>query len=242
MKKNVYRVLIVWGVLSFHLPQFWLMAFMLFPKTGSGSWRDALFNALLMGAWGGLHSVLARDFSQKIMARIVGKDFVRILYVTIAGLTQCALLYLWRPLAGEIWRVQGGWWWVGAGVFFVVAGGVWISSILLDYMETLGVRAVIRRMRGEKAPPPSLSLKGPYAHCRHPVYLFTLFFLWIGPVMNMTRFEFAFLGTLYVLAGMFLEDRDTARILGADYEEYQKNVPILIPRLTPWKHGRNGLE
>ena len=211
-----------------------------FPKNRTGTGRDALFNALLFTAWGLIHSILARGLSHKIMARIVGEDFVKLLYVSIAGLTQCALIFLWRPVDGMLWQAEGILRWVLIAAFLAAAGAIWTASIMLDYMEALGVRAVIRRMKRQEAPPPALSLKGPYAHCRHPVYLFTLLFLWIGPVMNATRLEFALLGTLYVLVGMRLEDRDTARTIGADYREYQENVPILIPRLTPWRpEGRD---
>ncbi|MFH2099478.1 MAG: isoprenylcysteine carboxylmethyltransferase family protein, partial [Pseudomonadota bacterium] len=71
-------------------------------------------------------------------------------------------------------------------------------------------------------------------------YLFTILLLWTGPVMNLTRLEFAFLGTVYILVGMFLEDRDTVRSMGLEYETYRKNVPMLIPRLTPWRPPATG--
>ncbi|MBI9075954.1 MAG: hypothetical protein JEZ02_11115 [Desulfatibacillum sp.] len=237
MRQIEYGGLVLWGILAFHLPQLWLIAFLLFPKTGSGTWQDVVFNALLFSGWGLVHSALARDFSHKAMARLVGRDFVKLLYVSIAGLTQCGLIFFWRPLAGDVWHAEGLWWWVLTVAFLAAAGGVWVSSILLDYMETLGVRAIIRRMRGENPPPLTLSLKGPYAHCRHPVYFFTLIFLWIGPSMNLTRLVFAAMGSIYIVMGMLLEDRDTVRTLGEDYEEYKKNVPILIPRLKPWRPG-----
>ncbi|WP_028313517.1 methyltransferase family protein [Desulfatibacillum aliphaticivorans] len=238
MRSIVFGGLTAWGVLAFHLPQMWLMFFLLFPKTGPGTWRDAVFNALIFAAWGLIHSILARDFSHRIMAKLVGEDFVKLLYVSIAGLTQCALIFLWRPLEGVFWQADGVWRGVLIAAFLAAAGAVWVTSILLDYMEALGVRAVIRRWKRQEVPPPVLSMKGPYAHCRHPVYFFTLFFLWIGPVMNATRLEFALLGTIYVLAGMRLEDRDTAIILGEEYREYQKHVPILIPRLKPWRREK----
>lgn len=240
MRKAFHGAVIAWAVLAFHVPQAWLLVFLLFPKTGNGGWGDAAVNALLMTAWGGVHSLMARDFAQRAMARQVGRDFVKVLYVTVAGLTQCALLVLWRPLAGGVWEVRGLGWWVLAGLFLAAAGAVFASSLLLDYMETLGVRAVLRRMRGEPRREMPLSVRGPYAYCRHPVYLFTILLLWTGPVMNLTRLEFAFLGTVYILVGMFLEDRDTVRSMGLEYETYRKNVPMLIPRLTPWRPPATG--
>jgi hypothetical protein len=34
---------------------------------------------------------------------------------------------------------------------------------------------------------------------------------------------------------MRIEARDMQRIFGAEFEEYERNVPLLVPRLTAWK-------
>ncbi len=235
MNKPLHLAAVAWAVLAFHAPQAWLLFFLFFPETGPGGWRDAGVNALLMAGWGGLHSLLARDFAQKAMARLVGPDFVKILYVTVAGATQCLLIALWRPLDGVAWEARGLAWVLLAGLFLACVGAVFVSSLLLDYMEALGARAVLRRMRGEPPREMRLSLRGPYAYCRHPVYLFTILLLWAGPTMTLGRLEFAVLGTLYILVGMVLEDRDTARRMGPEYRAYQENVPMLLPRPTPWR-------
>ncbi len=237
MRKTGYIILCLWGILAFHGPQVWLMFFLFSPGQGDGDAQAAIYNAFLFLLWGGIHSVLARDFARNVIARVVGRDLVKLVFVSVAGITQCLLLYLWQPLSGWHWRAEGVLYGVLAVLFLAAMSAVFISSLLLDYMEALGIRAVIRRMRHQKAPPVTLSLRGPYAYCRHPVYLFTIFFLWLGPEMNWTKLEFSVLGTLYVIAGMFLEDRDTARYLGPAYAEYKKHVPILIPRLKPWRPG-----
>ncbi|MEW6078804.1 MAG: hypothetical protein AB1724_13390 [Thermodesulfobacteriota bacterium] len=234
-----YTALCLWGVLAFHGPQLWLMVFLFSPRTGDGGLKDALFNALVLLLWGTIHSLLARDPIKNRIARVVGPDFVKLVYVSVAGITQCLLLFLWRPLPGWHWQAQGLLYWILTFLFLASMTAVFVSSLLLDYMEALGIRSVIRRMRRQPYRPMPLSLRGPYAYCRHPVYLFTLFFLWLGPTMNWTKLEFSLLATLYVIAGMFLEDRDTARHLGPAYAEYRNHVPILIPRLKPWKPRTN---
>ena len=87
----------------------------------------------------------------------------------------------------------------------------------------------------EPNPPPTLCLKGPYRYCRHPVYLASIGTLWIGPVMTAGRLEFALLVTIYVLIGTWFEERDTGKEIGEAYDLYQANVPMWIPRLTPWR-------
>jgi protein-S-isoprenylcysteine O-methyltransferase Ste14 len=214
------------------------MVFLFAPATGEGGLNDALFNALILFLWGAIHSLLARDPVKKIIARLVGSDLVKLVFVSVAGITQCLLLFLWRPLSGPHWQAQGPLYWILTCLFLASLSAVFVSSLLLDYMEALGIRAVIRRMRRQEARPVTLSVRGPYAYCRHPVYLFTIFLLWLGPAMNPTKLEFSLLATIYVIAGMFLEDRDTARHLGPAYAEYRRHVPILIPRLRPWRPSR----
>lgn len=238
MRRTGYILLCLWGILAFHGPQVWLIIFLFFPGADDGGGElAAAFNAFLFLLWGVIHSLLARDFARDFIARLVGRDFVKLVFISVAGITQCLLLYLWQPLSGWHWRAEGGLYWILTGLFLAALAAVFITSLLLDYMEALGIRAILRRMRHQAAPALTISLRGPYAYCRHPVYLFTIFFLWLGPEINLTKLEFSLLGTLYVLAGMFLEDRDTARHMGPAYAEYKKHVPILIPRLKPWRPG-----
>jgi protein-S-isoprenylcysteine O-methyltransferase Ste14 len=79
-----------------------------------------------------------------------------------------------------------------------------------------------------------LSVEGPYAYCRHPMYLAMLAAFWVGPAMTFARLEFATLATLYLLVGLRLEERNLREELGPEYDLYCANVPMLVPRLTPW--------
>ncbi len=53
--------------------------------------------------------------------------------------------------------------------------------------------------------------------------------------MGFGRLEFAALSTLYLLVGLRLEERNLRQELGPEYALYCANVPMLIPRLTPWR-------
>ncbi len=235
MKKAYLYWLVVLDIVAFHVPGLWLFFFLLFPKRGLGGPSDALFNAFLVLFWGGTHSLMARRFFRDFLARMVGEDFVKLAFTVIAGIIQCVMLYSWRPLEGVIWQAEGTLYWVLVLLFVSAFGAVFYCSILLDYMEVLGVRRIIRHFKGEPNPAPTLCLRGPYRYCRHPVYLASMVSLWIGPVMTAGRFEFAFLVTLYVLIGTRLEERDTREEMGETYDLYRANVPMWFPRLTPWQ-------
>ncbi len=231
----VYDLCIVWGFLIFHLPQFWLLWFLHLQEPGPGGIQALLFNIFLFTLWAVIHSLMARDVFKNLVARLMGSDFYKLVYITIAGLTQCLLLYFWQPLRGEIWHLEGVWYWLLTLAFLGTMAFGFYACLVLDYFEVLGLRVFLRRMRDEPDPEPRLSLQGPYAYCRHPVYLASLLFFWVGPVMTVNRLVFAISGTVYILIGTRLEERNAVRELGEDYVRYQENVPMIRPRLTPWR-------
>lgn len=83
-----------------------------------------------------------------------------------------------------------------------------------------------------------LDISGPYAYTRNPLYLGTFIIALGFGVASGSWWLFllvaAFVGSIYFpvlnVEASVLEQR-----LGDEYREYAENVPLLIPRLTPWK-------
>ena len=83
-----------------------------------------------------------------------------------------------------------------------------------------------------------LAVSGPYAFTRNPLYLGSLILgfgftiaagvWWLGLL-----FVLLFLG-IY-LPVMRVEVDDIRRIFGTDFDEYEREVPLFLPRLTPWR-------
>jgi protein-S-isoprenylcysteine O-methyltransferase Ste14 len=216
------------------LPVVWLLLFLQSPSEGSGGIGAVAFNATLFVAFATIHSALARDRSKDLVARLVGANYSRPAYVAIAGLTLSFLLYLWRPVAGTFWHTTGGAYWVLSFLFLTAVAGLFYAATFIDYVQFLGVRSLLRAARGQPPKLAAFSAEGPYAHCRHPMYSFLLIAFWVGPVMTSGRAEFAALGTVYLLVGTALEERNLRQELGAIYDLYAANVPMWIPRLSPW--------
>lgn len=87
-----------------------------------------------------------------------------------------------------------------------------------------------------------LATSGPYAHTRNPLYLGT-FLLGIGMAIGGGTLWFvAVYGAMYLViyVPVMLAEAETVRELFADeYEEYSRQVPLFVPRLTPYgAHGR----
>jgi len=206
-----------------------------FGWRGEGGGKDALWNAGLFAVWALLHSLLARDAGRRVLSRWAGPDFVRVAYVVIAGVTLAILLLAWRPISGELWHATGVPAWVLGALYVGSLAALVYVTTRFDYDEFLGLRRLKSRFTGTPTRPPALSVDGPYGHCRHPMYLAMLVAFWVGPVMSLGRMEFVALSTLYLFVGLRLEEGNLRQELGPEYDLYRANVPMLVPRLTPWR-------
>lgn len=83
-----------------------------------------------------------------------------------------------------------------------------------------------------------LAVTGPYAYTRNPLYLGSLilgigFTIVAGDWWLAIIFFLLFIGIYSPV--MRVEAEDMRRIFGEDFDDYKSNVPLLIPRFTPWK-------
>jgi len=74
---------------------------------------------------------------------------------------------------------------------------------LIDLLRFFGLRQIIAYFKGDKLPLPDepLTLKGVYALVRHPLYLFTLMFLWFNPAMTAGGLGLVMGAALYFISG-----------------------------------------
>lgn len=84
-----------------------------------------------------------------------------------------------------------------------------------------------------------LAVSGPYAYTRNPLYLGSAFlgagFAVAAGVWWLVLFFLVLYLSIY-LPVMRVEETDIGNIFGAEYDEYKANVPLFLPRLTPWKN------
>ncbi len=116
--------------------------------------------------------------------------------------------------------------------------GQGLSAILLlfsllqtDVLAFAGVRQLF-----EAEKPGALITSGIYAHVRHPLYTFGLLMIWLSPVVSWNSLIVYVSFTLYILIGIFFEERKLLREFGQAYADYKSRTPMLIPSL---QGGRN---
>lgn len=117
-----------------------------------------------------------------------------------------------------------------------VAPGVWslvmylmqlaVLAILVSCLKQTGIRTFLG-FAGQKTA--VFSSSGWYSVVRHPLYLFSIIFMVLNPVMTSQWLILTLMSTLYFMIGGALEEKRLVTEFGAAYQSYQKRVPFLIP-------------
>jgi protein-S-isoprenylcysteine O-methyltransferase Ste14 len=116
----------------------------------------------------------------------------------------------------------------------VMFGGQLISVILLGiaFLQTDSLSFVGLRQLFEKEESGALVVHGLYKIVRHPLYTFSLLFLWLTPSVSQNSLTVYIGSTLYILIGVYFEERKLLREFGEAYANYKNSTPMLIPGLV----------
>lgn len=130
----------------------------------------------------------------------------------------------------------------GSSPVLYFAPGVWslvmylaqliCGVILVDCVRRTGAGDFlgIRQLRRGPAEHPPLVTDGYYAIVRHPLYLFSIAFLLLNPVMTVRWLILTVLSLLYFVIGALIEERRLLDEFGDQYRHYRRCVPFIIPR------------
>ncbi|BCY08368.1 isoprenylcysteine carboxylmethyltransferase family protein [Actinoplanes sp. L3-i22] len=171
------------------------------------------------------HTVMARAGFKKRLTRLIPEAAERSTFVLAASLTQFALLLWWQPVPHVLWQVSGLLWVVYAAGW---ALAIW-STYLIDHADLVGLKQAWRHLRGQEYHPPEFRAPWLYRWCRHPMMLGLVIAFWATPTMSVGHLFFALAGTGYILIGIRFEERDLRARFGADYQQYAKRVPSIVP-------------
>jgi methanethiol S-methyltransferase len=190
-----------------------------------------LIDMLLLALFGVQHSVMARPGFKKKWTRIIPKPVERSTFVLISSLVLALVLQQWRPIPEVVWQIEN------TGGRMLLWGLFWFGWLLMlyctfaiDHFDLFGLRQVVLYCRGIPYTHVKFKESFPYSHVRHPMMLGFMIAFWATPNMTAGHMLFASAATAYILVGIFLEERDLSGFLGADYREYRKRVPMLVPR------------
>jgi len=184
----------------------------------------------LLFAFGIQHSVMARSGWKKKWTTVIPPAMERSLYVLISSCILLAVFWCWQPISGAIWQIARSP--IRAVVYGVCLAGwaivVW-STFQIDHFELFCLRQMWQALRNQPSMPAEFKRPLLYRIVRHPMMVGFLLVFWATPTMTVDRLVLALGMTIYILVGISFEERALRRQFGVTYENYQAEVPQLIP-------------
>ncbi|MBK6793525.1 MAG: DUF1295 domain-containing protein [Anaerolineales bacterium] len=191
---------------------------------------NILIILLSLALWGVVHSILASHFAKDMFKGGVGSGGMRLYrlgYNIFSVVSFAPILYLLVILEDQpLYQVSAPWSWV-------LLGGQGVSALLLlvavlqtDTLSFIGLRQLF-----EEETSGALVTRGLYKVVRHPLYLFSLLFLWLSPSLSVNSLVFNIGVTLYFIIGAYFEERKLLKDFGDAYAEYKRKTSFLVPGL-----------
>lgn len=194
------------------------------PAPAGGWIAPAIVDTALFSAFALHHSLFARTRVRLAVRRLISPHIERATYTWTASVLFLALCWLWRPVPGIAYSLEGPLRWIAYAVQLCGLVMTYLGSSAVDVLDLAGIRQVIDARRGVTPPRSRLHTAGVFRLVRHPIY-FGWFLLVFGtPVMTGTRLVFAVVSTAYLIAAIPLEERSLLDVFGEEYAAYRRRV------------------
>jgi methanethiol S-methyltransferase len=189
-------------------------------------------DALLIVAFGLQHSIMARPAFKRSWTRLVPQPIERSTYVLASNLVTLLLIWQWQGVDTVIWSIEHP---AGRAVLWglFVAGWLLVPgvSLMIDHFDLFGTRQVWLHMRGDEYSSRPFHTPMLYKRMRHPLYVGWAIAFWATPTMTLGHLLFAAGMTLYMRVAVWFEERDLVTHFGEEYADYQRRVPMFVPKL-----------
>jgi len=130
----------------------------------------------------------------------------------------------------QIWEISGTA--LGTallGTYFLGWTIVLFASFLINHFALFGLSQAWQSITRTESKRDSFVTPLLYKLVRHPMMTGILIALWSVPSMTVGRLVFNTAMTLYIIIGLYLEERTLVAELGDEYINYQRTTPKLIP-------------
>ena len=176
------------------------------------------------------HSVMARPAFKRWWTRFVPKPIERSTYVLFSSAILALLIWQWHSIPTVVWDISSTparmlvWalFWLGWGI-------VLASTFMISHFELFGLRQVFALWRGRPQQESGFRTTLFYRVVRHPLNFGFLLAFWAAPTMTVGRLLFAVATTAWILLAIKLEERDLTALIGPQYAEYRRRVPMIVP-------------
>lgn len=204
------------------------------PRTIDSGPETALLSALLidaalLGIFALQHTVMARPAFKRWWTTIVPVGIERATYVLASSAALVLLFWQWRPLGATVWALDGAAAQAAAAIFWLGWLIVLASTFMLSHFELFGLTQAYAAFRGHAVKSVPFQTPLLYGFIRHPIMLGFIIAFWAAPTMSLGHLVFAIATTIYILVALQFEEADLVKAFGAQYADYRRRIPMLIP-------------
>ena len=244
MSITIRRLVLVYGITTYAIGMAGMTLFMLFvggwsfmpahiDSFSTVSFSTALtINTFLVLLFGVQHSVMARQGFKKWLLNFIPKAAERATYVLLSGLALIALCVFWQPAAGVVWDVQLPAARLALTGLQLVGWTILLSAtFMINHFELFGLQQAFYFFKDATEPKEVFRERLLYKVVRHPIQLGVLLGIWATPTMTVSHAMLSVGFTLYILIGLFFEERDLMKIHGETYANYRRRVPMFLPMI-----------
>ena len=189
-------------------------------------------NVALLGLFAVQHSVMARPGFKRRWTRLVPESVERSTYVLASSLLLFLLYWQWRTMPAVIWDVT---WPAGRvalqALFWFGWATVLASTFMIDHFALFGLRQVHAAWQGKPYSEAGFRMLLLYRVVRHPIMVGFIVAFWSATTMTAGHLLFACATTGYIIAAVQFEEHDLTAMLGDEYREYRRHVPMFVPGL-----------
>jgi protein-S-isoprenylcysteine O-methyltransferase Ste14 len=178
------------------------------------------------------HSVMARPGFKKRIRKFIPEAAERSTYMLATAIVAFTLLVFWRPMTGVVWEAENvtlhgsllaiglfGW----ALVFY--------ATFLINHFDLFGLRQVWLYFRKKPYTQLPFKLNALYRYIRHPIMTGVFIGIWFTPVMTVGHLLFASGMSLYIVIGVYHEEKDLIAAFGERYHGYIQSTGKFLPQI-----------
>jgi protein-S-isoprenylcysteine O-methyltransferase Ste14 len=184
---------------------------------------------------------MARPAFKVRWTRIIPAAAERSTYVLASGIALFIVLTFWQPMDAVVWRVDAP---VLRWALYAAALGGWAylvaASFAINHFELLGLQQVYQHWRGQTVTTTPFAERWMYRFDRHPIMTGALLGMWATPTMTLDHLLLAAGFSIYIVIGVFFEERALLRSWGSRYADYCARVGSVVPSLALWLEKHYG--
>jgi protein-S-isoprenylcysteine O-methyltransferase Ste14 len=180
--------------------------------------------------YGTIHSFMASNYFKNFAEKILGKyfRFYRLIYNIMAFVLLISVFAVQFSTEKQaLWQVSNYQSIIGKAI--AICGVLLVSKALQGYdlREFSGIDYNKSQEKNE------FKSDGLLKYMRHPIYFGILIFVWGMFVTDASTRSLtsAIAITIYLIVGIYFEEKKLIEVFGEKYKKYQHDVPMLIPFL-----------